>query len=172
MATNYHGELSIFWLVYDPNITPLASFLFPQCLPPLSQFLTRSTVYYRYYVVCSGRLDIIPSVTTARKRRFLWPGSILTILRTCFPRTTLSGAGGATCLIFCASTGVNGLSPGIGPLNPAWGWCSSSTSSEDGTIRILRRNIHDISQGLGDVEEVVLMNNSSPPLFKFNSSIV
>ena len=37
MATSYHGELSILWLVYDPNITPLPSFVFPQCLPPLSQ---------------------------------------------------------------------------------------------------------------------------------------
>ena len=45
MATSYHGELSIFWSVYDPNITPLASFVFPQCLPPLSQVKTESTVF-------------------------------------------------------------------------------------------------------------------------------
>ena len=44
MARSYHGQKSIPLLVYTSNITPLALFVFLQCLPPLSQFLTRFTV--------------------------------------------------------------------------------------------------------------------------------
>ena len=33
MATSHHLELSILWLVYNSNITPMPLFIFPHCLP-------------------------------------------------------------------------------------------------------------------------------------------
>ena len=44
IATSYHKESNILWLIYDLNIAPLPLFAFPQCLPPLFQVKTRSTV--------------------------------------------------------------------------------------------------------------------------------
>ena len=46
MATSCHGELNILWKVYDPDIAPLPSFVFPQCLPRYLKF--RRDLLYRF----------------------------------------------------------------------------------------------------------------------------
>ena len=71
MATSYHRELSTLWLADDPNIAPLPSFVFPQCLPPLSQVQTRSTVWLHLPLLawCMPRGWLLLEIFHERKRR-------------------------------------------------------------------------------------------------------